>query len=370
MLKFIHTSDIHLGAKFSQFENKNKRKDEQLETFERIIDYSIEKKADIFLVSGDLFNSISPKKHYIEIVKKTINKMLDCGIYIFIIPGNHDYYVPDGIWDNELKFDSGKFFVFKNSDFEMKEIPEFGVKVIGKDYKKSEKNKRLINRENIPGTEALSILMFHGSYDYPDFREFEDFPFSLSELDEVNFNYMALGHYHKFGIVLDTPKKKAAYPGSPEAMKFSSRETGERYIIYGKLEDNGSIRIEPVEIQTAVLETIEIDITAFENITQLEEKIRRTDNKNKYLNCILRGTPSIEVYRHLEELTDRFSGVFSSFNLDYSDVNMPLDISVDERYIIGRFASRIQQKIDASDSEEEKNRYRLALRLVFNKVYR
>lgn len=368
MIKFIHTSDIHLGAKFSQFEDKNKRESEQLETFDRIIEYSQKKEVDFFLVSGDLFNSISPPKKYIELVKKAVNSLLDSGIRVFIIPGNHDYYVPDGIWDRELNFDSKNFYVFKNSDFEVREVAELGVNVIGKDYNKSEKNKRLIKRENIPDIDGVNILMFHGSYDYPDFKEFEDFPFSLSELETVNFNYMALGHYHRFGIVMDTPKKKAVYPGSPEAMKFSSRETGKRNIIYGEIESNSNLKIEPVEIQSAVLETIELDITPFENIGMIEEKIRKIDNKNKYLNCVLKGTSCFEVYKNLDKLSDRFSGVFSSFNLDYNKVNIPEDVSADDRYIIGRFISRIREKIDSSDSEDQKNRYRLALRIVFNKI--
>ena len=133
MIKFIHTSDIHLGAGLKAFSDSDKRKKEQIETFEKIASVTLEKSADLFLISGDLFNSIAPEKNIIELVKRQIHRLANAGIYVFIIPGNHDYYIPDGLWDSEFDTENEKLFIFKNTEFTAKYLERFNNKKFYKD---------------------------------------------------------------------------------------------------------------------------------------------------------------------------------------------------------------------------------------------
>ncbi|MFC1725465.1 exonuclease SbcCD subunit D [candidate division KSB1 bacterium] len=368
MIKFIHTSDIHLGAGFNQFSDSEKRKKEQIKTFEKIVNITLEKKADLFLLSGDLFNSISPKKNYIELVKRELSRLLNSGISVFIVPGNHDYYIPDGLWDSEFNLENENLFIFKEPEFTYKHLEDINLSIIAKAYDKTRKNKRLLDTDLIPETEGLKIIIFHGSYDNPDFMEFSDHPFSLDEINKIDFNYLALGHYHKFGILLDGKDKKAVYPGTPEALKFSSRESGSRFIIYGEIEESGKLKIEPLEIQTCMINSLTMDITSYDNIKILEKKISEMKDENLYLNLKLTGTPSIDVFNGLEQLTERFSNNFAELKIDITGVDIPAGISSDERYILGRFVKKINDKLEETSDDHEKIRLKTALRLVINKT--
>jgi len=368
LINFIHTSDLHLGAVFSQFKDKEKRNKEHINTFNKIISKAIEKDVDLFLLSGDLFNSISPSEKFLEIARTGIKKLLSKGIKVFIITGNHDYYIPGGIWDREFKLNSENLYIFKEPEFKMVDLPGCYVRIIGCGYSKAKKNIRMINPDNIPDTNANKIIIFHGSYDNPDFKEFSDFPFSLQELKSINFNYLALGHYHRHSVILDEPNKKAVYPGIPETVKFNVKESGKRCIIYGEIGELGNVKIEPIEIQTATVEFKEIDITPYEEIKDIEKEIRKLNDKKTYLNLKLTGTPALVVYRNLKNLEERFSENFASLKIDIGEVGIPQELPSDERYILGRFSKKIKENLEHAETEEEKVKLKTALRLVMNKT--
>src|SRR3989338_7544751 len=96
-MRFLHTSDIHIGAKFEilgpQFAREHR---EQIKsTFSAIVEMAIKKEVDLFLIAGDLFDSNNPSFSDIEFVKKELFRLSEIGTNICIIPGNHDYALGD-----------------------------------------------------------------------------------------------------------------------------------------------------------------------------------------------------------------------------------------------------------------------------------
>ena len=86
MVKFAHLSDCHLGCwRQEELQRLN------FESFQKIINKSIEEKVDFILIAGDLFYSAYPP---IEILKDTFTefkKIFDSRIPVYLISGSHDF---------------------------------------------------------------------------------------------------------------------------------------------------------------------------------------------------------------------------------------------------------------------------------------
>ncbi len=64
-MKIIHAADIHLGSPLSSIEDSTKRtirKNEILNSFERLVEYAKENDIKIIMLSGDVFDNNSPYK--------------------------------------------------------------------------------------------------------------------------------------------------------------------------------------------------------------------------------------------------------------------------------------------------------------------
>ena len=91
-MKFLHTSDVHIGAKFEMLGDKAREHREQLKkTFSKIVEVAIEEKVNLFLIAGDLFDSNNPSPKNIKFVQEKFSKLTAEKIKICLIPGNHDY---------------------------------------------------------------------------------------------------------------------------------------------------------------------------------------------------------------------------------------------------------------------------------------
>ena len=88
-----------------------------------------------------------------------------------------------------------------------------------------------------------SILLFHGSEaalasEHPAFKEH---PFETDDLKRLPFGYVAIGHYHKPMDVARWSGGGACYSGSPEGLRFSEHNLGERSIVLGEMDERGSL---------------------------------------------------------------------------------------------------------------------------------
>src|SRR5210317_1074863 len=90
-MRFIHTSDIHLGKTYRTSIGESERYDDFFRCLEGIVLDAIEAKVDFVLVGGDLF-------HVGQILPRTFAKTIevlqplkDAGIPCIAIEGNHDW---------------------------------------------------------------------------------------------------------------------------------------------------------------------------------------------------------------------------------------------------------------------------------------
>jgi len=221
-MKFIHIADIHLGANPEAGKaNQEKRGQEIWDTFSRMIALCEEEKQDLLLIAGDLFHR-QPLLRDLKEVNYLFSRLSHTKVVL--IAGNHDHLKSnsqywDFVWTEcvyPLFDEQIKGLVFKELD----------VAIYGFSYHHKEIRENKLHGIRAPKCHAHEILLVHGGDE-------KHLPFSRDSLASSGFDYIALGHIHKAGQVVEN---MAYYPGSLEPL--DKNEVGEHGFIRGEMKDN------------------------------------------------------------------------------------------------------------------------------------
>lgn len=239
-MRFIHTSDIHLGKTYRTSTGETERYDDFFRCLDGIIADAIAEQVDFLLIGGDLFHvgQILPKTFAKTI--ETLQPLKDAGIPCIAIEGNHDWiHRRDSIsWMEALsqmgyikllrptRTDNGgcRFEPFDENTgmgghIEIDDVNIYGLGYIGAQAGSHvERICEAVTTEN-------NLLLFHvGIWKYSPVE------IGNMKLEEAHplaerFGYVALGHGHK-PYVIETPEGKpyAYNPGSPERVNFGEEK--------------------------------------------------------------------------------------------------------------------------------------------------
>lgn len=202
MLKFIHFSDSHLGFSdldLTDEEGKNIREEDVYNAFSQAVDIILREKPDFALHTGDLFHRASPSNRSLITALEQINRIAEAGIPFYIIAGNHDY--PKTIYTpaiHELYKLNGKVTICNGENLEVIEKDKYILHLLphinSDTVFKQEVAKIKPNKGIKPNIFATHLTL--GAYFMEELGE-RVFPTeNLSVLKE--FDYVALGHWHKF----------------------------------------------------------------------------------------------------------------------------------------------------------------------------
>jgi exonuclease SbcD len=259
--KFIHTADIHL-------KNIN---DDAYDTFVKIISLTKNKNIDFLLIAGDLFDSANPDKHLVDKVKELFEFINNCRV--LITPGNHDPLVYNSPYLAEEWPEN--VFIFKEK---LSFVTLGNIRFYGRAFTSHFEEDSLLAKIKLDGSYA-NILIMHGEVTTSSMYN----PIPKNLLDEIGFDYCALGHVHK-------PIANAAYtfPGTPEGRGFD--EIGELGIVVGYIEKGDvNTKFYPISKKRYVIK--ELDITNLISHDAILSRINEecTSSKDHY-RIILKGT--------------------------------------------------------------------------------
>ena len=95
-VRIVHTADTHIGIPYRQYGERLRSQlvSERFNALGRLVTTANERKADFFIVAGDLFDSTRIK---IADIERTVELLKGfCGESVLVVPGNHDYFTgPD-----------------------------------------------------------------------------------------------------------------------------------------------------------------------------------------------------------------------------------------------------------------------------------
>lgn len=291
-IKFVHTADIHLDTPFKGLSNLNNELAEKLrksilQSFKNIIDLCIREKADFLLIAGDIFEShqrsLSAQLQFIA----EINRLNEYNIPAYMACGNHD---PMNSWLNELKLppnlhrfsaDQPESVIYPGSGTPVAEISGISFK-----EQKTTKNLAALfppARQNIP----FSIALMHGTTGLPGPHE-NYAPFRPRDIENKGYDYWALGHIHKPGVISSEPY--IVYPGNPQGRDFG--ETGMKGCYLVEMSQGKKTELQFIPVHTIRFEKHAIDITRLTALDQLprviEHPLLNEKQNSREVNSIAR----------------------------------------------------------------------------------
>ena len=272
-MKFIHLADCHLGDRFD-FKSglSNKIRENNKKSLENILRNN--KDVDFLLIAGDLYErTLFTLRDY----KGLFDLVEDFGKDVFYVAGNHDY-IGDG---NEaiLKIKPANLHIFTKDSLEYFEINS--TRIYGLSYRDRIFNKDFLYDVDLD-SDYFNILLAHASINDPESPYLN---FNLNKLKKIGFDYVALGHIHKW----EDFGNNIYYAGAVEPSDFSdSYDYG--YLIY----DQGEISHFDSSIMKFYNLKLSFDDFKDESdlISYINSQLR--SNKENYLRLTLKGEVNIK----------------------------------------------------------------------------
>ena len=305
-MKILHVSDTHLG--YSAYRKAtpdgiNQREIDTYDAFKQFIDYSIKTKPDLIIHGGDLFDSVRPNNRAITFAIDQILRISKEEIPFIIIAGNHEH--------PKLKETGHIFSIFDHIEnvypIYKAKYEKITLKIIDEkitihtvpqcEFKNHFEDE--IKKLKPDKTSKYNIFMSHGAVSGIKV-------FSMNEFNELiipakvlskNFDYIALGHYHKFTKLADN----AFYPGSTERFTFTDAPDKKGFI---ELDFNmGKLKTKFIEIKIREMldsKPIKCSNLKLEEIMNIiKQTFKEIDPKEKTFRITLDDIPS-QVYRGID----------------------------------------------------------------------
>lgn len=339
-MRFVHIADVHLGAKPEEGKPLGiDRGKEIYESFEHVISFCNQERADLLLIAGDLFHR-QPLLRELREINSYFEQLTQTKV--LIMAGNHDYISPRSSYiefpwcDNVYMFMSdepGSIY------FEDIQTRVYGLSYFSRDITTAKYDKLLPERN-----QEISILLAHGGDE-------RNIPIDKEKLAAAGFDYIALGHIHKHEFLT----KNIAYAGSLEPL--DKNELGDHGLIYGNLtKEQQEFAFYPFSKRKYKLITIQSD-----------EKMTNAELKKKVMECIqIEGI--MNLYRVVIEgkrdeqikfVTDELMKVGNIVEaVDHTRINYDFKMLKEENAdnMIGLFIDRIQSE-NMEESVKEKALY-------------
>lgn len=272
-MKFIHFADAHLDSPFrglsflpsNEFNQIYQAADQSLS---RIVDLAIKEDVDLVLIAGDTFDSDQPSPRSQLFFAQQIKKLTDRQIQVVMIFGNHDHMKSE----NLLVSASPYFKLLGNNEqvekAEFKTKTGFAYDVVGFSYLNNH-----ITQDKIGEFPAKSSNYTFGLMHAQEAKHNQQdvyAPFSISEVQELNYDYFALGHIHARQNLSTQPW--IVYPGNIQGRHVN--EMGAKGCYLGQVnEKTGQTTIEFKETDSIVWQEKVLNLDAPLSKSSLQDKV-------------------------------------------------------------------------------------------------
>lgn len=356
-IRFIHTSDLHLDTSFSAAGLPARLGDRKREairgTLRRILEDARNSAADLILVAGDLFEHDRVTPDTIEFLKQQFENVAP--IPVFIAPGNHDPYVPDSPYCEEVW--PANVHIFKEEEFRSVALVEKGVRVTGFGFNRAQLQERLFQKLPVLPENAWNLVLAHGSdiSGVPAGKSAHG-PFSIEEIAGKNVLYCALGHYHQHRAVANPlDATQAWYCGIPEGRAWD--EDGARGYLLGEIGDDGTLTVQLRPANQYPFSTITVDCEDYVTREQIVDAIMLHRDSAFDAKTILRvrleGMLDSRLDLSTTEMAERLAG--EALFIIWEDRTMPaldFDALAKDRTLCGYFVHSMNQQIAAASAAD------------------
>lgn len=335
MIKFIHTADIHFGVEnYGRIDPKTGIHSRLLDFVQALnfcIDHAIEKKVDFFLFSGDAYKTPHPTQTQQKLLLQCFLRLYKAKIPAIICVGNHDHPLSFGKVNALDLFGSlplpqsfgtnGGFYVVDEPRHIALETAHGPVNIIGIPWptrntvsisekhasKSATEITQYISRgvahiiENfakkldpdVPAVLAGHLTVSNGIFSGSEKRAiYGTDPVLLpSQIAIAPFDYVALGHLHRYQNLNTNGYPPVIYAGSIERIDFGERKEDKGFCVV-TLESKGKTNVEFIKTPQRPFIQIEVELKADSDQTeQLISEIQKHPIKDAVLKILYHLPP-------------------------------------------------------------------------------
>ncbi|MBV8087666.1 MAG: metallophosphoesterase family protein [Chloroflexi bacterium] len=322
--------------------------------FRAAVEYAIESQADLFLHSGDLFDSPQPRNVDRAFVAHELLRLQAAGVRSFGITGTHDsprmMTVEGGTTPQRIYEQFEALQVFNGYDQPapvVVDVDGTSVAVGGVSF-----NPVLMAGDDplagvaFPRRADVGIMLVHYSIEgacYDEANEPVVSKASIAALDGVDL--LVAGHYHDFRQFSIGPVK-VVIPGATERMIYGAeRDASFAYVelLPGKADRVQKVMVDGQPYRQATLRTTELDLD--DPFTSACERLSAATDPEGVLKVTLEGPLSRDTYRalRLRELLQWGNNHCFHFEIDSAGLSL-----IDERLESAGKGVRLSQKEEIS----------------------
>jgi DNA repair exonuclease SbcCD nuclease subunit len=222
-VKFIHTSDWHMGLKAAHIGEKSKElRQKRFKTASLVADLAKRENVDFVLIAGDLFDNHNVDDRVVRSTVEILNSFAP--VSVFVLPGNHDPLITGGVWDRSSWKESGSHISLLTEENEIQVGSNAVLFPCPIAQKLSRTDPTAWITERAADDRRIRIGFAHGALDV--LPSPGNFPIPSDRQNRSGLDYLALGDWHGFRRY-----GRTVYSGTPEQTRFDEADAGNVVIV-------------------------------------------------------------------------------------------------------------------------------------------
>lgn len=340
-MKFVHCADLHLDSKIDTLplDSSKTRREEVLNTFERLCDYATKNGVAAVIIAGDMFDASKVTLKTRERVLSAIEKNSE--VDFLYLSGNHD---EDG-FINSIENAPQNLKVFGDSwtSFIYEDVVISGIKLNSVNAKSAYDSLKLLPKN-------FNVVTLHGQIaGYNNKNDAEII--SLPKLKDKNIDYLALGHIHSYSFNQLDNRTKYAYSGCLDGRGFD--ETGDKGFILLEV-DKGRASYSFVNFSSRDIYEVEYVINGensfYQNCNEIIADLISKYSKESLIKVVLKGEHAPDYVVDKDNFSERlnreffFAKVYDKTTLKVSTDDYQYDKSVKGEFVRAVLESDLEEQ--------------------------
>ena len=269
MIRILHTADLHLDSPLKSLALRDAAMRDTVHTATRtalirIVDTALSEDVAALLIAGDLFDGAARSAKTAAFLVTQLDRLAAADIPVFYIKGNHDAENPitgeTALPANVHVFDGrgGKV-----------QIPDTDIWIHGVSFRDRHAPDSLLDKFSAPVPDAINIGMLHSSLAGASGHDTYA-PCSVADLQNMGFDYWALGHIHKRQVYCEAPW--IVMPGIPQGRDIG--EAGPQSATLLEISDN-TITLREIPTAAVIFQSESLDISTLTSDDMLRDALRQ-----------------------------------------------------------------------------------------------
>lgn len=269
-MKFVHTADIHLDSPLQRLEAYEGAPVEEIRqasrrAFENLVDLAVDEAVDFMLIAGDLFDGDWKDYNTGLYLIKQLRRLGEAHIEVFVIAGNHD---AAGQMTRGLPYPQN-VHLFSSRKPETKLLETANVAVHGQSFSRAAVTDNLASSYPDPVPGHFNIGLLHTSLTGREGHE-PYAPCGLDDLVNKGYDYWALGHVHRYEIVVRDPP--VVFPGCIQGRHV--REAGAKGCVLVTVSEGSPPEVVRHDIDVIRWERATVDLSGAASVDEILERFQ------------------------------------------------------------------------------------------------